>query len=335
MKVLITGGCGFIGSNFIRHMLNYDEKLQIINVDKLSYGSNLNNLKNVDKKRYRFIKGDITNLALMKRLIKNVEAVINFAAETHVDRSIANPWPFFESNAKGVLTILEAIRQSNKAVKFIQIGTDESYGSINVGSFKENDVLNPSSPYSASKAAADLFCIAYNKTYDLNIIITRCTNNFGPYQFPEKLIPKTIIRAKLDLKIPIYGSGKNVRDWIYVLDHCEALRIVLEKGKPGEIYNIAGGNEWENLKLIKKILELMGKSENLIEFIEDRPGHDFRYSLNFSKIKEKLNWMPKYSFEEALKQTINWYLENEWWWKPLVNENVLHPTPWKLKWNKA
>lgn len=218
-----------------------------------------------------------------------------------------------------------------KNQRLIHVSTDEVYGEIAEGSFKEDDRLKPSNPYSASKAAADLLILSYCRTYGLNAVITRCTNNFGPYQFPEKLIPKTIIRASLNMKVPVYGKGRNIRDWIYVLDHCEALRLVLEKGKAGEIYNVSSYNEYENLDVVKKVLKLMGKDESLIEFIEDRPGHDIRYSLDSSKIRNELGWKPKHRFNEALEQTVNWYLKNEWWWKPIATKEVLHPTPWKIK----
>jgi len=333
MKILVTGGLGFIGSNFIRYILENYNDVSIINVDNLSYGSNPNNLRDFEKdKRYEFFNGDITDRNLMSKLIEKVDAVVNFAAQSHVDRSIANPMDFFKSNTEGTISILECIRSSKKDIRYLQIGTDESYGDIIKGSFKEEDRLKPSSPYAASKAAADLFCQAYHRTYGLDVVITRCTNNFGPYQFPEKLIPKVIIRASLGMKVPIYGSGKNVRDWIYVLDHCEALDNVLRKGKSGEIYNISSGNELDNLTLVKKILELMNKDESLIEFVEDRPGHDVRYSLDSSKIRRELSWKPRHSLEDSLNKTVEWYLRNEWWWKPLAKENVLHPTPWKLRW---
>jgi dTDP-glucose 4,6-dehydratase len=257
---------------------------------------------------------------------------VNIAAETHVDRSIASPEEFLRSNTIGVFNLLEAIRKINREARFIQVSTDEVYGDILEGSFKESDRLMPSNPYSASKAAADMFCLAYHRTYDLDIIVTRCTNNFGPYQFPEKLIPKTIIRASLNLKVPVYGSGRNVRDWIYVLDHCNALMKVLFHGKSGEMYNISARNELQNIEVVKKILEIMGKPEDLIEFVDDRPGHDMRYSLDSSKIRSELRWAPKYSFEEALGRTVDWYLNNEEWWRPLATEKMLHPTPWKLNW---
>lgn len=333
MRVMVTGGLGFIGSNFVRDMLSNHRDAWVINVDNMSYGSNPANLKDVEgDKRYRFVKGDIANKRLMGKLVREVDFIVNFAAETHVDRSIADPWPFLKSNVEGVLTILEAVRLCNKAARFIQVGTDETYGDILKGSFREGDRLNPSSPYAASKAAADMLCSAYHRTYGLDIVVTRCTNNFGPYQFPEKLIPKTIIRASMNLKIPIYGSGRNVRDWIYVHDHCEALNLILEKGRPGEIYNISSGNEFENLEVAKRILEVMRKDVNLIEFVEDRPGHDVRYSLNSNKLRRELNWKPRHSFDEALRETVQWYVENEEWWKPIATEQTLHPTPWKLKW---
>jgi len=324
---------GFIGSNFIRYMLSSDKDIEVINLDSLSSGSNPNNLKDVkNNRRYKFIKGSINNLPLVSKLVKEVDMIVNFAAETHVDRSISNPKPFFESNTLGTFSLLEAAK--NCAVRFLQVSTDEVYGDITKGSFREEDRLRPSNPYSASKAAADEFVFAYHRTYGLDALITRSTNNFGPYQFPEKLVPKTILRASMGLKIPIYGSGKNVRDWIYVLDHCEALRIVLEKGKSGEIYNISSHNEYENIEVVRKILELMGKDDSLIEFVEDRPGHDIRYSLDSSKLNN-LGWRPKYDFEKALEQTVKWYLENKWWWKPIVTEEVLHPTPWKLDIEKS
>lgn len=333
MRLLVTGGLGFIGSNLIRYMLNKHNNIKIINLDKMGAGSNIVNLKDIEgDERYSFIKGDLLDFNLVSGLIRNVDAVINLAAETHVDRSIANPRIFLENNTIGVFNILEAARINNPELRIIQVSTDEVYSDILVGSYEEEDRLKPSSPYSASKAAADMFCLAYHRTYSLNIVVTRCTNNFGPYQFPEKLIPKTIIRASLGMNVPIYGSGRNVRDWIYVLDHCEALDLILEGGEPGEIYNVSSGNELDNLTLVKKILKIMGKSEDLIEFVEDRPGHDVRYSLDSSKIRRELQWKPKYSLEDALKNTVEWYLTNESWWKPLANENVLHPTPWKLKW---
>ena len=324
MKILVTGGLGFIGSNFVRYMA---DKAEITVVDALKYGSNENNLKDSE---YKFVRGDICDYESMAELVKGVDAIVNFAAETHVDRSISNPYAFIESNVIGTYTILEAMRKVNPDAKLVHVSTDEVYGDIKKGSFKEDDMLKPSSPYSASKASADMLVLAYVRTYGLNAVITRCTNNYGMYQFPEKLIPKAIIRAKLNMKIPIYGTGKNVRDWIYVNDHCEAINLVLKKGEGGEIYNISSGEEKNNLEVVNEIIDIMGKRD-LIEFVEDRPGHDIRYSLDSSKIR-KSGWKPKHSFSDGLKETVECYLENEWWWKPLADEKILHPTPWKLKW---
>ena len=331
MRTLITGGLGFIGSNFIRHTLSRHSESEIINIDKIGIGANLENLSDLEKrKEYRFIKGDISDSKLVQGIIKNVDAVINFAAETHVDRSIANSTTFIQSNIVGTFTLLETERKLNKQVRHIQISTDETYGDIRQGSFKEEDRLKPSNPYSASKAAADMLCQAYQRTYGMDIIITRCTNNFGSYQFPEKLIPKTIIRTQKQLPIPIYGSGENVRDWIYVLDHCEALELILREGKPGEIYNISSGNELSTIEVVKKILGMLDKSEDLIAFVEDRPGHDLRYSLDSSKIRKELGWEPRHTFKSALEKTVEWYVKNERWWKPIATEEALHPTPWKM-----
>ncbi|MBC8520911.1 MAG: dTDP-glucose 4,6-dehydratase [Methanomicrobia archaeon] len=324
MRILITGGLGFIGSNFVRYMA---DKAEIVVVDALKHGSNENNLKDLE---YRFVKGDICNYELMAELVKEVDAIVNFAAETHVDRSISNPYAFIESNVIGTYRILEAMRKDGSEAKLVHIGTDEVYGDIEKGSFKEDDKLKPSSPYSASKASADMFILAYVRTYGLNAVITRCTNNYGMFQFPEKLIPKAIIRASMDMKIPIYGTGKNVRDWIYVKDHCEGIDLVLERGEQGEIYNISSDEERTNIEVVSEILRIMGKPD-LIEFVEDRPGHDVRYSLDSSKIRG-LGWKPKHGFEEGLKETVECYLENEWWWKPLADMRILHPTPWKLEW---
>ncbi len=331
MKVLVTGGLGFIGSNFCRYMLAKNPDLELINVDKMGIGANPANLHDIENdKRYTFIKGDISNPQLMNRLIHQVDAVVNIAAETHVDRSISDPYVFLQNNTLGTFTILEAIRKHNHKARLLQVSTDEVYGEALEGSFTENTPPKPSNPYSASKAAADMFVLSYHKTFGLNVSITRCTNNFGPYQLPEKLIPKTIIRALRDLPIPIYGSGKNIRDWIYVGDHCEAIATVLEGGNAGEIYNVSAGNEISNIEVVKKIVALLHKPESLIAFVEDRPGHDVRYSLDSSKLSSSLGWRAKCSFEKSLESTVRWYLDNEHWWTPFATEVILHPTPWKL-----
>jgi len=331
MKLLVTGGLGFIGSNFCRLMLAKNPDCELINVDKMGIGANPANLNDIENdKRYTFIKGDICNPQLMNRLIHQVDAVVNIAAETHVDRSISDPNVFLQNNTVGTFTILEAIRKHNHKARLLQVSTDEVYGEALEGSFTENTPPKPSNPYSAAKAAADMFVLSYHKTFGLNVSITRCTNNFGPYQLPEKLIPKTVIRALRDLPIPIYGKGTNIRDWIYVQDHCEAIRIVLEKGKAGEIYNVSAGNEIANIEIAKKIICLLNKPESLITFVEDRPGHDVRYSLDSTKTRTELGWKPKFSFEKSLESTVKWYLDNEHWWTPFATEVILHPTPWKI-----
>lgn len=332
MKLLVTGGMGFIGSNFIRRTLADHADFNVVNLDKLTYGSNLANLRDLEnKENYRFVKGDICDEVLVGSITKDIDVVVNFAAESHVDRSIANPQAFVESNTRGVLTLLEACRQ--RGLKYLQVSTDEVYGSTPEGRpFLETHRLDPSSPYSASKASADMLVNAYHRTYGLWAVVTRSTNNYGPYQFPEKFIPKTIIRASQSLQVPIYGSGKQVRDWVHVQDHCEALDLVLRRGRPGEIYNIAGGNQIENLEVVERILTIMGKAESLIMHVEDRPGHDFRYSLDATKITNELGWKPKRTFEEALKKTVEWYLQNKEWWRPLIDERILSVTPWKEKW---
>jgi dTDP-glucose 4,6-dehydratase len=333
MNLLVTGGLGFIGSNFIRLMLNRHDDCRILNLDAQGFGSNIQNLADYkDDRRYTFFRGDIADSSLVSSLVEKADLVVNFAAETHVDRSISRPDSFLHSNVNGVFCLLEAIRDHNPSVRYVQISTDEVYGDILRGLSTEDSTLRPSSPYSASKAAGDVFVLAYARTYGLEAMITRCTNNYGPYQFPEKLIPKTIIRAKEGLKIPIYGTGENVRDWIYVTDHCRAVEQVLNRGRRGEIYNISAGEERTNLFIAKFILEMLGKSEDQIEFVEDRPGHDARYSLDSSRIRKELGWRPERSFEEGLQTTVEWYLQNPDWYGPLVNDSVLSATPWRLKW---
>ncbi len=327
MKLLITGGLGFIGSNFILKILETYPEYNIINVDAELFGSNHKNLsliKNNDN--YEFVKGNITNKVLMEKLISDTDLIINFAAESHVDRSIFDANPFLVSNIRGTFTILDIITKQKK--KMIQISTDEVFGSLSEGSANENTKLNPSSPYAATKASAELLVNSYFTTFDSDVMITRCTNNYGPRQFPEKLIPKTIALAYKNKKIPIYGTGKNIRDWIHVDDHCDAIISTMLNGKKGDSYNISANNELTNLTIVKQILKIMDKSEDLIEFVDDRPGHDFRYSMDSSKISTSLNWKSKQNFNQGLEKTINWYLENS---DILENSssNVLTSTPWK------
>ena len=324
---LVTGGAGFIGSNFINYLhKNYED--YIINLDKLSYGSNLNNIE-ISSDKYKFIRKSIGDD--ITEIIDNTDYIINFAAESHVDRSIANPQSFVSENINGVLNLLECIRKSKNDPVLINIGTDEEYGDIVNGSFIEQDMLKPSSPYSASKAASSLLALSYFRTYGIKTMVTRTSNNFGKYQFPEKLIPKTIIRNLLNLDIPLYGSGKNIRDWIYTEDNVRAILTVLFKGKYGEIYNISSNNELENIDIVQKIFDLMGKKGNL-KYVSDRPGHDVRYSIRSDKLKS-LGWKPEYSFMDALKLTVEWYINNEKWWRPLIGNNTLSEEPWKLKWD--
>ena len=298
----------------MHYMVNHSE-YEIVVLDKLTYAGRMENLQDV-MKEIEFIKGDICDKELVMKVVKECGMILNFAAETHVDRSIIDAGIFVKTDVLGTYTLLEAARRYD-VEKFMQISTDEVYGSIETGSFKEEDPLEPSSPYSASKAGADLFVHAYFVTYGLAVLITRTSNNFGPYQYPEKLIPKLITNALSDKPLPIYAEGKNVRDWIYVMDNCEAVDLVLKKGKVGEIYNIASGHEKQNIQVAQMILQELKKPETLIEFVEDRPGHDWRYSLDCKKLKN-LGWEPRTKFEEGLRKTIQWYRDNRWWWEPLV-----------------
>lgn len=318
MSILITGGCGFIGSNFIKYWLEKQRSTTIVNLDKLTYAGNLANLRDIESDaHYKFIQGDICNPVLVRDLLKteHIRTVIHFAAESHVDRSIANASEFIRTNVLGTFTLLNAALSSN-VERFIHISTDEVYGSISMGSFRETDSLNPSSPYSSSKASSDLIARSFYVTHNLPVIITRCTNNYGPYQYPEKLIPLFITNLLEGKKIPLYGTGKNVRDWIHVLDHCRAIDCILENGTPGEIYNIGSDNERSNIEITLKILEAVNKDASNIEYVKDRAGHDLRYSLDSSKLKS-LGWKPKYSFEKGLKETVEWYIANDRWWLPL------------------
>ncbi len=319
---LITGGAGFIGSNFIHYLLNRYDDVRVINLDKLTYAGNLDNLRDVEKDpRYRFVKGDICDAEIVDPLVRDADVVINFAAESHVDRSIGKPDDFIRTDVYGTFVLLEASRKYG-IEKFIQISTDEVYGSTLGESFKETDPLMPSSPYSASKAGADRLAYSYFVTYDLPVVITRCSNNYGPYQYPEKLIPLFITNALEDKKLPIYGDGKNVRDWIFVEDHCNAIDVVLQKGADGEVYNIGAGNEKTNLEITHFILDFLDKSRDLMTFVPDRLGHDRRYSLNCDKLRA-LGWQPDHSFETGMEETIRWYVENRWWWEKIKSGEFL------------
>ena len=326
MKLLVTGGLGFIGSNFVLSVLK-NTNFDVVNVDAEFHGSNhynLNSIKNDDK--YSFVKGNITDKKLMTELISECDCVVNFAAESHVDRSILDPSPFLNSNIFGTFTILDIIKNQEK--RLVHISTDEVFGTILEGSADEKTRFNPSNPYAATKASAELLINSYFVTYNANVVITRCTNNFGPRQFLEKLIPKTIVLAKQDKKIPIYGKGTSVRDWIYVEDHCQAILKVLEKGRQGEAYNISASNETDNVTIVKKVLEILGKSEEKMEFGEKRPGEDIRYSLDSSKIRSELGWKPKINLEKGLEETVQWYASNEEWLKHNTQE-TFSSTPWK------
>jgi len=327
MKILVTGGLGFIGSNFILKLLNNSDNFEIINVDAELYGANRRNLSDIqNNEKYEFVKGNITNKRLMEETISKCDVVVNFAAESFVDRSISDANPFLVSNIRGAFTILDIITKQKK--RMIQISTDEVFGSLSSGTAIEESKLNPSSPYAATKAAAELLINSYCVTHGSDVIITRCTNNYGPRQFAEKLIPKTIILAKQGKKIPIYGKGTNIRDWIYVDDHCDGVLLSLLDGKSGQSYNISGNNEMNNITIVKRVLGIMGKSEDLIEFVEDRPGHDYRYSMNSSKISKGMGWKSKTSFDEGIQKTVDWYLSHEEIWKDLT-PSALNPTPWK------
>ena len=313
-NILVTGGAGFIGSNFVRYMVNKYSDYHIINLDALTYCGNLENLKDIeDKDNYTFCKGDIRDKSVVDDLVKKSDYVINFAAESHVDRSITDPEIFIKSNVLGTQVLLNAAKEYG-VEKYIQISTDEVYGTLgSTGFFTETTSLQPNSPYSASKAGGDLITRAYFETFDLPINITRCSNNYGPYQFPEKLIPLMISNALEDIKLPIYGDGKNIRDWLHVKDHCTAIDLVLHQGKVGEVYNIGGNNEKQNIEIVKLILDELNKDESLIEFVTDRLGHDRRYAIDSSKIQNELGWSPHYTFEVGIKETIRWYLDNQDW----------------------
>lgn len=325
MRILVTGGAGFIGSNFIHYMLEKHPDYRIICLDKLTYAGNLRNLESaLNRENFHFIKGDICDRELVYRVFEEEkpDVVVNFAAESHVDRSIEDPEIFLKTNIIGTQVLMDACRKYG-IKRFHQVSTDEVYGDLPLDrpdlKFTEKSPLKPSSPYSASKASADLLVMAYHRTYGLPVTISRCSNNYGPYQFPEKLIPLMIINAIHDRPLPVYGDGRNVRDWIHVKDHCEAIDLIIHEGKEGEIYNIGGENERSNIEVVKMILKELGKPESLIKFVKDRPGHDRRYALDITKMKEEFDWSPKISFEEGLRSTIKWYLENRNWWEEIIN----------------
>ena len=316
MKLVVTGGAGFIGSNFIRHVLAAHADDSIVNLDKLTYAGNLKNLADVtDSPRYRFVHGDVCDAKMVRDVLRGADAVVNFAAESHVDRSLVEPDAFLRTDVFGVFTLLEAVRELG-IPRFVHISTDEVYGSLATGSARESDPLRPSNPYSASKAGGDLLALAYWQTHRVPVVVTRSSNNFGPFQYPEKVIPLFITNALDDQPLPLYGDGRNVRDWLYVVDNCTALDLVLRKGKDGEVYNIGGGHEVENIVLTRDILRLTGKPETLIRPVKDRPGHDRRYSVDSKKVRQ-LGWAPKHPFGKALETTVAWFREHEAWWRPL------------------
>ena len=325
-KILVTGGCGFIGSNFIRYALKNSD-YEIVNLDKLTYAGNLKNLVDIqNNSRYKFYKGDICNYELVSFIVEKekVDSIINFAAESHVDRSILSSQEFIRTNVIGTNILLEITRQF-ELKKFLQISTDEVYGSLGPdGKFTEETPLSPNSPYSASKASSDLLVKSFHHTYGVPALITRCSNNYGPYQFPEKLIPLMIINTLSNKPLPVYGDGMNVRDWIYVEDHCEAILKVFEKGRIGEVYNVGAENEKPNIEIVKLILKELGKDESLITYVKDRPGHDRRYAIDSTKIKTELGWKPAHTFETAIKETINWYIQNQSWWKEIISGDYLN-----------
>ena len=318
MHLLVTGGSGFIGSNFIRHMLEVYPNILITNLDVLTYAGNPVNLQDIeDDPRYSFVQGDICDRGVVDGVMDqyHIDTVVHFAAESHVDRSISDGSVFVKTNVLGTFTMLDAAL-AHGIDQFIHVSTDEVYGSNREGSFVETNNLNPSSPYSSSKAGSDLLALSYWHTHGLPVIVTRCTNNYGPFQYPEKLIPLFVTNLMEGKKVPIYGTGKNIRDWLYVIDHCRAISFLLENGQPGEVYNIGGGEEKTNLEITDTILRLLAEDKSMIEYVEDRKGHDFRYSLDFSKLR-KMGWEPVFSFDEAMTTTVRWYVENEWWWRPL------------------
>jgi dTDP-glucose 4,6-dehydratase len=322
MTILVTGGAGFIGSNFILHMLKKYPDYKLVNLDKLTYAGNLENLKKVEaSSRYSFVQGDICDTEVVVAVLKdhNVETVVNFAAESHVDRSIMGASEFVRTNVYGTAVLMEAAKK-HKLRKYVQISTDEVYGSLGPeGKFTETTHLHPNSPYAASKASADLLALAYHHTFSLPVVVTRCSNNYGPYQFPEKLIPLMVINAMGGKPLPVYGDGRNVRDWIHVEDHCSAIDMLLHEGREGEVYNIGGNSEMANIDIVKLLLKHLHKPESLITFVKDRPGHDQRYAIDATKIQREFGWKPTHDFERGLADTISWYQANQEWWKRIIS----------------
>ena len=320
MNILVTGGAGFIGSNFVHYILKVYENYHVINYDALTYSGNLENLRSVKQNpRYVFLKGTIQNCELLEYVVQEykIDSIVNFAAESHVDRSIANPIPFYDTNIIGTVTLLELVKKYPH-IKMVQVSTDEVYGSLGeAGKFTEQTPLDPSSPYSSSKASADMIALSYYKTYQLPIIVTRCSNNYGPYQYPEKFIPLMITNALEGKKLPLYGDGLNIRDWLHVNDHCSAIDVVLHKGEIGEVYNIGGDNEKTNVEVVEQILTLLKKGKDDIYHVTDRLGHDRRYAIDAKKVKRELGWKPVYTFKQGIEETVHWYKENEQWWRPL------------------
>jgi dTDP-glucose 4,6-dehydratase len=327
MNIFVTGGAGFIGSNFVRHMIETYPNYHIVNYDLLTYAGNLENLKDIEEhENYTFVKGNINNRELVDYLIKKygIDVIVNFAAESHVDRSITDPSIFVKSNVLGTQALLDVARD-NKITKYVQVSTDEVYGSLGeTGYFTEETPLDPNSPYSASKAGGDLLVSAYHETFGLNVNITRCSNNYGPYHFPEKLIPLMVTNALEGKDLPIYGDGKNIRDWLHVKDHCTAIDLVIHKGEPGEIYNIGGHNERTNNEIVHLIVEKLNAPKELIKYVEDRLGHDRRYAIDPTKLTTELGWEPKYTFDTGIVETIQWYIDNQTWWKNIKSGDYLN-----------
>ncbi|BFI98611.1 MULTISPECIES: dTDP-glucose 4,6-dehydratase [Priestia] len=327
MNILVTGGAGFIGSNFVRHMVETYPSYGIVNYDLLTYAGNLENLKDIEShENYTFVKGDINNRELVDHLVKyhDIDVIVNFAAESHVDRSITEPDIFIKSNVLGTQALLD-VAKANNLKKYVQVSTDEVYGSLGeTGYFTEETPLDPNSPYSASKAGADMLVSAYHETFGMNVNITRCSNNYGPYHFPEKLIPLMVTNALEGKELPIYGDGKNVRDWLHVKDHCAAIDLVIHKGEPGEIYNVGGHNERTNNEIVHLIVEKLNAPKELIKFVEDRLGHDRRYAIDPTKLTTELGWKPKYTFDTGIVETIQWYLDNQDWWKNIKSGDYVN-----------